>query len=151
MIRIFRPQQYCLPLICLLLCGGCGGPISQRRASVSGQVTLDGKPLKEGTVRFVPAAGNSGPKVSVPVDRGRFSTELRYGPMVGTNRVEIVSRDTGGLELDDEEAIDRLKGLRGRRIAVERVPAKYNSRTTLTVEISPDEENELEFALSSKN
>lgn len=54
-------------LFLLLLASGCSQPIG----SVSGEVTLDGKPLKNGYVTFTPADGK-GPIVGGEVANGHF-------------------------------------------------------------------------------
>jgi len=57
------------PLV--VLAGGCGGG----QARVAGRVTLDGRPLETGTVRFHPAAG--GPDAYGSIDaQGRFTLEV---------------------------------------------------------------------------
>ena len=42
-------------LVLTLVLGGCGG---QPKAHVRGKVTLDGKPLADGTIQFFPIGGN---------------------------------------------------------------------------------------------
>jgi len=59
------------------------------RVAVQGSVTLDGKPLTAGTIRFVPAAGVAGPKVSLAVQEGQFKSDALNGPTLGLHRVEI--------------------------------------------------------------
>ncbi|MEM8734839.1 MAG: hypothetical protein AAGG44_11480 [Planctomycetota bacterium] len=135
---------------CLLCLAGCGSAGSFERAAVSGSVSLDGKPLKDGVVRFVPKDGTPGPKLSVPVKDGRFAADRQDGPSVGSHRVEIESLDTGGYELDDEDAIDQLKAERKRRIAVDKVPEQYNTRSVLTAEVASGDLNELNFELTSR-
>ncbi|MEM7557861.1 MAG: hypothetical protein AAF394_01935, partial [Planctomycetota bacterium] len=83
-------------LACVLL-AGCGGTDGPPRAAVEGTVTLDGKPLATGMVRFVPKDGTPGQKVSVSIEAGKFSVSAEHGPAVGKHRVEIESSDTGGL------------------------------------------------------
>ena len=114
------------------LCGGCG-PKARELAPVSGKVTLDGQPLVNANVAFMPQAteGTAGHVTS----RGRTNAQGIYtlktaddppreGAVVGTHKVYIAigGSDTGAEVLEDQAA----KGPR------ERVPAKYNAQTTLT-------------------
>ncbi len=105
-------------------------------AIVTGQVTLDDKPLPGATVLFQPERGDeAGVNVAASVGRtdrsGHF--ELNYvrnvkGAAVGKHKVEI-----------------RAPGLNG----VERVPAWYNTNTELTRIVKPGEDNEFYFRLKS--
>ena len=138
--------------LCVLLAGalcGCGGTDSELpRAAVRGTVQLDGAPLDEGVVRFVPDQGTRGPKTSVPVADGRFEVPDEFGPIVGTHRVEIESTDDGGYARDDEQAIARLMTQGRRRVHVVTVPLIYNTRSRLTAEVAAEGPNEFDFTLS---
>lgn len=129
---------------------GCGGKSEEfSRAAVSGKVTLDGKPLAEGTIRFVPVAPTTGPKVSVTIEQGQFVSDDEHGPVIGKHRVEIQSTDDGGYAFDDEQAIERLKQSGARSIEVVRVPPAFNKNSTLTASVSAGEPNEFVFNLQS--
>lgn len=139
-------------MLCLLLISfsiGCRD-ISTERAAVSGQVTLDGQPLDKGIVRFVPIEGTLGQKLSASVESGRFQLPASKGPAIGTHRVEIESSDTGGLEMDDEDAISHLKSKGIRRIQVEQVPQRFNTHSVLKVAVSGTAPNEFSFELSTQ-
>ncbi len=64
------------------LAAGCGGGL----VSVTGTVTLDGKPVDEGSVSFQPADGN-GPSGGAPVKDGRF--EVTPGLKPGEYKVSV--------------------------------------------------------------
>jgi len=132
----------------LLGCSG-GDSLDYPRAGVSGFVTLDDAPLKEGVIRFVPIEGTPGPKVSVPISAGAYMIEEEYGPFVGKNRIEIESTDTGGVAFDDEQKIAELRN-NPQPIEVVTVPAKYNSASELTEVVEADATNEFNFDLSSQ-
>lgn len=140
-------------IICgLLLLAGCGGNEgdSPPRAAVKGNVTLDGQPLKKGVVNFVPQGDTEGPMTTAPVEEGNYYLPEESGPIVGTHRVEIESRDLGGMALDDEQAIQRLKQQGVKRLEVVKIPIAYNKRSQLTATIEADTENKYDFQLSSK-
>ncbi|PHS18466.1 MAG: hypothetical protein COA78_02245 [Blastopirellula sp.] len=120
------------------------------RAAVSGTVTLDGKPLSEGVINFIPQADTQGPKTSVVITQGKFEVDNRHGPLIGQHRVEIRSTDDGGFALDDESSIDRLKASRKRKIEVVVIPTIYNDRSKLSEEVSESDSNQYQFKLLSR-
>lgn len=143
------PGVTCLCFLCLTLLG-CGGDDSYPRAAVQGIVSLDGKPLREGRIRFVPIEGTPGQKVSVAVKLGNFAIDSKIGPAAGKHRIEIETTDFGGLAMDDEDAINRLEMQRTKRVKVTQVPAKYSRSSVLAETLSANELNELSFELTSK-
>src|SRR4051812_27871741 len=65
-------------LVAAAAAAGCGAST----ARVTGEVTYDGVPVKQGEVQFTPADGK-GPVVAAPVADGRFTIEnLPPGPKV---------------------------------------------------------------------
>ena len=124
---------------------GCGhketGP---KRASVSGKVNLNGTPLPDGTIRFVPIDSNSGPKVSVAVVEGSFEATAENGPVVGNNRIEIESLD--GPAFDDEQTLAELQANPHRLHAI-RIPPAYNTYSQLKTDIKSGEANVLHYDL----
>jgi hypothetical protein len=65
--RLLGPIRWCLSLA-LVVCG-CG---DSRQLSVSGRVALDGKPLGDGQIAFVPASGPALPVGSL-IKEGRYA------------------------------------------------------------------------------
>lgn len=81
-----------LPGLLLVVLTGCGG----KPATVSGVVTLDGKPLQRGTVGFTPVA--SGMRAAGVIESdGRYSlrTNRDAGLEIGEYEVTVVSREPG--------------------------------------------------------
>ncbi len=78
----------------LLLLPGCG---ETQRVPVSGRVLIDGKPLRSGTVRFLPDAGPA--SAAMLDEQGRF-TLLCYaggeGAVVGSHRIEVAAGEVVG-------------------------------------------------------
>ncbi|MBD3674707.1 MAG: hypothetical protein HUJ26_14390 [Planctomycetaceae bacterium] len=87
---------------------------------------------------------------TAPIEEGAYSLSEELGPLVGTHRVEIESRDLGGVSMDDEQAIQRLKEQGVKRLEVVKVPVAYNKRSQLTATVEADTENQFDFQLSSK-
>ena len=121
-----------LCVACLLITG-CGrtGP---ELAEVAGLVTLDGQPLPEAYVEFIPVEGGRA-SGGVTDDAGRY--ELVYsvretGALVGKSRVLITTGDPANP-----------------RKRPEKVPPRYNQQTTLMATVESGS-NQHDFKLTSK-
>jgi hypothetical protein len=131
-----------------LLCGCSDKPF--KTASVSGRVTLDGKPLPKASVTFVPMATkenqNPGPTAQGMTDaEGRFKLAVdpsTPGSVVGTCRVYIST-------LLSDPTDDRDAGGPAKKIK-DRVPEKYNKRTELTFTVPPGGTDQANLELVSK-
>ncbi len=150
-----KPNIYfvCLFLAAaLIFLSGCGsGPMDEYpRADVKGVVSLDGQPLHEGVIQFVPLEGTHGPKTSVEITDGKFASSETTRPVVGAHRIEIHSTDDGGYAWDDEAALERLKNSGVRRVNVVRVPPVFNKASRITKTVEADGPNEFEFQLTSR-
>ena len=134
----------CLAAFCLAVLAGCGGSEGCPRLQLEGTVTLDGKPLTEGHIRFIPIPDTERAMVGAKISEGRFVIPAEKGALPGKFRVEIgSSRKTGrkvpgGVmgELTDEY--------------VQFLPERYNSQSHLTAEVTASGPNRFEFALKSK-
>jgi hypothetical protein len=126
-------------LRCVLFFGmctlfGCGGP---QFGLVTGQVTLDGKPLPDISVRFEDEGGSAA--IARTDKAGRY--EMRYtvdqmGAPVGKHKVTIFTPAP-------------LSEGTGERAMPEIVPAKYNSKSTLTQDVKSGSQV-CNFELTSK-
>ena len=73
--------------------GGCGG----QAASVCGQISVDGKPVQNGTVRLDPVKGTPGPSAAAPIRAGRYELARRQGLRAGRHSVlSVAARERGG-------------------------------------------------------
>ncbi len=148
-----NPTRWC-GLICvgvIALIGGCQSATEKdwETAAVSGSVTVDGKPLEEGTIRFAPIGGTPGPKTSFDIRSGEFQSDAQHGPSVGTHRIEIESANDQKLAHDDEQALQELKGRHVRRRARPVVPVIYNTQSRLTATVKQDMQP-IDFSLRSR-
>ncbi|MFO0808562.1 MAG: hypothetical protein U0746_08065 [Gemmataceae bacterium] len=127
-------------LIAILAAAGCGGG-GDKPGVVRGEVTLDGKPLASGLIRFVPSDGKTGTADAKIVD-GRFVAE-KVPP--GAKRVEISAAKVTGrqkaYDTPDSPVVETT---------VELLPAKYNVKSELTMTVKPGEQDAPKFELTSK-
>jgi acetyl esterase/lipase len=61
-----------------------------QRAPVKGKVSVQGVPLKWGQVRFTPASPHA-PIAFAMVRNGNYSIDVKHGPSLGKNTVEVVT------------------------------------------------------------
>jgi hypothetical protein len=136
-MRFHRSLAWLLLLPLLLLGCGKSGP---KVVPVSGQVTLDKKPLANADVTFSPT--EPGPNNSPGLEssgrtdeQGRYSLKViqdkRDGAVVGAHKVRI-------------SLIERGASL------VNRLPKAYNQNTKLTFTVPAEGSKEANFDLSSK-
>jgi len=133
-------QSFVSLLAALSLSAGCGsgGP---EIASVSGRVTMDGKPLPDATVLFVPENGRpAGGRTDAD---GRYSlnfTEGRLGAIPGKSSVRITTQ---------REAEQDENGKVVRPAATESIAMEYNAASTLSFTVEPKKKNVANFDLKS--
>ncbi|MBX9680945.1 MAG: hypothetical protein K2X38_19490 [Gemmataceae bacterium] len=109
------------------------------RASISGKVTLDGKPLEQGLIAFAPLDGKSGTGGG-PIEKGVYKAEVPLGSF----RVTISGTKTTGkkkvYDTPDSPMADVLEEL---------VPPKYNRDSKLTQKIKGNQ-SDVHFDLTTK-
>ena len=106
---------------------------------VAGTVTMDGKPVDDGSIRFVPVDGNAS-SAGGSIKGGKFSVKVP----VTKHKVEVSAPKpgTGGL-------IKKGDGPPVEVIADEWIPEKYNTRSELTCEVKSGK-NTYDLDLKSK-
>jgi hypothetical protein len=120
-------------LIAVFMSGGCG---DREIGSVHGTVTLDGQPLPKAVVTFVHVGGGRQSSGLTDAD-GHYQLWFlrdRMGAQLGNHKVRIYTSGT------EETAVTHEK---------ERVPAIYNTQTTLEREVVGGD-NEFNFDLTSR-
>jgi hypothetical protein len=110
---------------------GCGPKpqVDENRSTVSGTITLGGKPLKAGTITFDSTENGMSTAISIGSE-GRFST----------NRVPLGSNI---VTIETESLLDGSPHL------YTRIPAKYAdpSKSGLSIDIKPDTNENVNFEL----
>ncbi len=123
-------------ILTLALCLGCQTDIPDI-GYVEGTVTLDGSPLPNAIVTFQPE--HARPSYGRTDENGWYElvyTDGNEGAILGKHRVSISTKDSG----NPDEGIEP---------SPEKVPAKYNTRTELTAEVTPGN-NKCDFPLKSE-
>ena len=120
-------------IFCLAI--GCGGPDDEPElGTVSGVVTMEGKPLSGVWIGFAPELGRS--SMGMTDKEGRY--ELNYlpekkGAKVGKHKVAITTPS-------EDEFGGQVRNFR------ERIPARYNSLSSLTADVKSGH-NDIDFKL----
>jgi len=130
-------------LLCLTsLVIGCS---SSSRAEVYGTVLLDGQPIEEGSIQFIPTDGTTGPSTGGVISKGKYHIYSRDGAVVGKNRVELRSFKMSNQKIQDPTAPPgTLTTLR-----VQAFPPEYNDQSTVVKEIRPGS-NTIDFDVWTK-
>jgi len=124
---------------------GCGGATDNLpRQAVSGEVTLDGKPLPSGSIQFVPESATTATEAGAAIQDGRYAIARDQGPVPGKYVVRIYG--SSGQIVQPEDGIPGSV----HPMPKELIPLKYNTKTTLSAEVKPEAPNAFDFKLDSK-
>jgi hypothetical protein len=134
------PRACLLSVALALLVAGCGR--AYKTAPVSGRVKLDGRPLANATVQFVPVTG-ADQQEPPPSSVGTTDKDGRYelvfsndantkGAVVGKHKVII----TLGAESASGDTVPTFH---------KQLPEQYNRRTTLECEVPPGGRDDANF------
>ena len=122
-----------LVLMGLLALGGCSkGPTLY---PVTGKVTWNGEPIPEGTINFIAEDHAVAPDTARIVN-GRYDARVR----AGRKKVEVYAHR--------EKKANTAMGQKEREAYI---PPKYNALSTMIREVTPDGENQFDFALTEKD
>jgi hypothetical protein len=118
----------------MVIAGGCGrsGP---ERAVLTGTVTYQGEPVKEGLIRFIPIKGTEGPSWGAHIIDGRYNAYGKGGVPVGTQKVEIIAYRDRNVKRAAPPTDDMLADAQSPR--EQYIPQKYNAKTELEITIPP--------------
>ena len=123
---------------------GCGSKTEFETAKAAGRVTLDGKPVTEGSVVLTPARG--WPARGELDGEGRFTLstyEQGDGAILGPHEIAVLAMSGP----DPSEHFERPPPAPTKWL----VPERYGNRATsgLTYEVKPGESNEIKLELFS--
>src|SRR5947208_811579 len=129
--------------VALAVAAGCGPPPPPRQGRIHGTVTLDGKPLAKGNVRFI-ALEASGFNVLAPVKDGAYDVPEGQGLVKGKYRVEFSlpgpgrrtpNPDIPGAWLEEPS---------------ETLPARYHRDSQYVLDYDPENPKPYDAALTSR-
>ncbi len=123
---------------------GCQEASSDTLA-VAGKVTVEGKPLEDGQILFT-SLGEGGKRASAKIQNGEFSIPPNFGVKNGKQLVQIEAYRKSNRPVVPSGLMTAEVAAEG---AVEQyLPAQYNTRSKLSVEVQPGSENYFEFKLT---
>jgi hypothetical protein len=126
--------------LCALSMATSGCSTEAGKGTVSGTVTLDGQPLKDGLIRFVPVDGQTATAEAMIVD-GEFRALLP----IGEKRVSISAPKVVG-----KRPAYQAAGAPSIDIVEELLPARYNAKSELTLNVTGGRQD-ADFKLTSGN
>jgi hypothetical protein len=142
-----RPRRFCLLAIAgsfSVLLAGCGGQ-GPLRLPLQGAVTLDGQPLPDGTISFLPVSTENGVAAGGAIAAGRYLISAGGGPTPGEYRVEILRMEPTGEKQPDSLGDGETDVLRNA------IPARYNETSELRATVTAEGPNRFDFHLSKKS
>lgn len=135
------PQKIILGFLMIMVLAGCAESTGGRVA-VEGSVGFKGAPLDTGFIMFVPEnAGGPATQASAMIANGSYKIPAHQGLYPGKYRVALSSGD-GKTPAGDPNA---LPGPTGNFSSKERIPAKFNTETTLAIEVKAGAKNAFDF------
>ena len=136
-----------LLILPLLIAAGCGGGTDgPERFPVTGKVTINGEPLDDGSIQFIPEAGTDGPSSGAPITNGAYTIPAEKGPVAGQYLVQIRGTKKTGKQI--EAGPPNPPGTMVDEV-VQAVPAEYNSNSTLKATIKEGPNEDVNFQLEN--
>ena len=135
-----------LPMLLFVGCGEAKNPL--HRQPVSGKVILDGKPVVQGTIQFTSL---SGPAESIfsggLIKDGAYHLPESGGLPPGQYQVSISSSPPASPTPTDP--VEAMKAAEKPIVINELIPAKYNLKSELKIEIKEERSSVVDFDLKS--
>ena len=135
----------CLTFVLILLAllsAGCG----REKVGIKGTVTLDDVPLTTGTIDFNPANGQ-GANMGAEIKNGKFELIGDVAVLPGKSTVHILAMRPNGKKVaafpndPPEKYVEEIDQI---------IPAKYNTKSELTVVLQAGKVVEQDFHLKTK-
>jgi hypothetical protein len=112
-------------------------------------VTIDGAPLPDGSIDFIPVDARAAQPAGARIDQGEYAIAADQGLLPGEYRVQIHAERSTGKKIWDGMGDERAPA--GKKNMVDQlesyVPARYNSRTELKATIELGKVNECNYDL----
>ena len=127
-------------MLSMLIACGCGKTDPLHRQAVSGKITLNGDPLKAGSIEFSPVENGSPSGASI--QDGSYVIPKEKGLPPGDYLVRISASD------GNEQTVE-VPG-ESNKISKELIPAKYNVKTTLRFHVDEKGQNVFDLDVEKK-
>jgi len=140
--RVFA-HLLCVAAAATFIGCGAGGP---ERVEVRGKVTLNGQPLDQGTISFIPTGTTQGPTTGAIIENGAYVVPADKGAVLGSHLVQITSVQPTGRKIEagppepTGTMVDEVKQV---------VPAQYNTNSTLTIDIQSGVNENVDFEIEA--
>jgi len=128
-------------LAVIVVVGCARGPAPPKRGKLEGKVTLNGKPVASGLVRFM-ALDPSALNVVAQVKDGQYSLPAEQGPTKGKYRVEFSVPSATKQRMPNDEVPGTFM-----EIAPETLPPRYHRDSQITIDYEPDQPRSHDFQL----
>src|SRR5207247_1296271 len=116
-------------LAAIVLSAGCSSSTSApKRGKIEGKVTLNGKPITAGRIRFM-AIDPNGTNVAAEIKDGEFSVPPEQGPTKGKYRVEFYVPSATKRRIPDDDNPGKFI-----EEAPETLPRRYNYDSAITAD-----------------
>lgn len=140
-----RSWHWCGLIGLSIALSGCGSP--GKACAVSGKVKYAGELVKTGSLRFDPIENTPGEVGKAQITNGEYKIPLEAGVKAGKFLVSIyATRETGRTVAP----VETLEGGSSGPVkeVVQFIPSKYNTKSTMTIELQPDD-NSKDFDLQA--
>jgi hypothetical protein len=138
------PTLFVLLAVIVVANAGCdSGPSGPKRGKPAGTVTLNGKPVAKGTIRFM-ALDPSGMNAASPINDGQYSVPEDQGLTKGKYQVQFSVPSNTTRKVPNDDVPGQFM-----EVAPETLPAKYHSASTITLEYDPDQPKPHDYQLTT--
>ncbi len=118
----------------------CNRPDAGGRMALGGTVSCGGQPIESGAILFEPGSGERSEAGGL-IAHGRFWIPAAQGAYPGEYLVRVYAASTA------QAAPAAGQSERASRPMVDRVPERYNAKSSLTIRLGPDNARDLRFDL----
>lgn len=131
---------------------GCGEANPLGRQGLSGEVRFAGELLDQGTIEFSPVDPN-GVSSGTIIQQGKYEIPAHQGVPAGAYKVRIMSPEDKEEEPEEPSAPPgpeaMAQGPRQPPPAQERIPAEYNTKTKVLIEVTTKGPQKFDFDIQA--
>ena len=127
--------------VAVMLCFLSGCSSEKQRLPIQGEITFMGQPVMEGSIQFHPLLPTEGFLEGAMIEAGRYKILAQKGLLPGKYQVLVSAPDYKGKKPDPTAAPGAVYQSK------ELFPDIYNTKSTLTVEVTTKGPNNFDFHL----